>query len=198
MRTEKWVETRLWFTRFDQECYRRLLLTFIKPVIKELEKNGSIETFHFFFEPYLSFRILPTTEEKIDDVETAVKNHLKEISDFIDLKRAQEPFVDYLGEANDYGEDGWLITKKFFECCSRMAIGRVNPEFKKKKQFNEGKFVHCFLNQWGYNILREAFFHQGGSLERTVVWLSLQLESFDEKLKKIEERIAKLEAEKET
>lgn len=141
MKHEKWIETQLWFAKFDSRCYKKLLLSFVKPTVKSIE--GSIKTLHFLFEPGLHFlfRIQPSTEDKSAKVKKLVKKHLKEISDFIAAKPEQELFVNYFGEASDFGEDGWEIVKKVFEYGSRMAIAKLDPEFKKGSFKREKCFI---------------------------------------------------------
>ena len=40
---EKWIQTKILFSRFDENCFRRLITEFIKPIIEELKLNEIIE-----------------------------------------------------------------------------------------------------------------------------------------------------------
>jgi hypothetical protein len=172
MKTEKWVEIRLWFSRFDLTCYKRLLLSFIKPVIKELKNKQALKTFHFFFEPepHLLFRIELCTEDAASEIKKLVRNYRKSIEDFIDSSRENELFADYPGEAEDFGEDGWEIAKKVFECGSEMAIGKLDLDFRKGKKLQVGKLLHCLLNSLGYSFSDyEAIYHLRAFVSRMLI-----------------------------
>jgi len=73
---------------------------------------------------------------------------------------------EYIGEGTnkEYGEEGWKIAQKLFEYSSRSALhvasGKRDAEVEPKNLFDEGKFVHMILNSFGYDLLREAAFHQ--------------------------------------
>lgn len=143
---EQWMESRLWFSKFNAECFQRLVLKLIKPVLKDLEETNILETFHFLFEPgpHLLFRIKPNKTSDFEKVKNVVKGYLKEIQDFIVAKPENELFTVYQGEVKDFGEDVWEIAKKVFEMGSRMAVGQLDPEFKKQKKFDEGKILQLF------------------------------------------------------
>jgi hypothetical protein len=77
-------------------------------------------------------------------------------------------------ERGDYGE-GWELSTKIFEVGSRSAILSAEADtgdITLGAQFNEGKFVHLLLNQWGYSVDREAVFHFNGVAERLAVLYS--------------------------
>ena len=66
-------------------------------------------------------------------------------------------------EADGYG-DGWEVAQKLFEIGSRSAILKAEGDtgnVRLGEQYNEGKLVHTFLNQWGYTTDKEAEFHFG-------------------------------------
>jgi len=102
-------------------------------------------------------------------VKHVVKEHLSAIRDLLVVHPEEQQFTSYQEEAEDYGEDGWLIAKGVFEMGSPMAIAKVDPEFKRGRKFEEGKLLHCFLNSIGHTntgIMRngkfvpsEALFH---------------------------------------
>jgi len=66
-----------------------------------------------------------------------------------------------------------------------LSAGRLDS------QFNIGKLVHCFLNQAGLSTIGEAEFHIDRFIERSLMARGY----YDalERLKKIEEKLAKQE-----
>jgi len=168
---ESWVQTYLWFKKLDARCFERLLLEFVSPTIKELERGGIIKTFHFLFErdPDFFLRIEPNSTNELEKVKHVARKHLSAIHDLLVAHPEQQEFTSYSGEAEDYGEDGWVTAKKVFEMGSRMAIGQIDSAFRKGRKFEEGKILHCFLNSIGCGIsgisrndkfvTREAIFH---------------------------------------
>ncbi len=60
-------------------------------------------------------------------------------------------------EIGVFGEDGWEIAKKLFEYTSRAAV--YIKTGKAHNLFRETKFIHCLLNQCGYDSLKESAFH---------------------------------------
>jgi len=200
MSMEEWIEVELKLrSSFDYKCYERLLLDFIGPIIEELEENNELESFHFFFEPEmrLLLRIQLKESNLRDKVKDIVKKHLPTIGDFTYQKTDEELFRDYEGESKDFGEDGWKIAKKVFECGSRMAIAKFNSKFRKGKKFQEGKLLHCFLNSLGYStfgpekgITLEALFHLGQFIGRMLILSNKQMldQEAEEKIRDIFER----------
>lgn len=114
-------------------------------------------TIHFFFEQgYLEIRI---DSDEVDSIIDWIKENLK-----IDLEKII--VEDYFPEIERFGEEGWTIIEKLFEDCARAAIYIQNHGDKigegigeRGNQFREGKIIHCFLNQLGYDSLAEASFH---------------------------------------
>jgi len=179
--SEIWVETTVWIKDFDPERHRRLLLEFVKPIIQDLENKNLVETFHTLFEPGLRFllRIKPKAEDRVAEVRSTVKKYLPNIQDFLVQKTERDLFTEYRGEAEDFGEDGWTITKKVFEMGGRMAIANFDPNFKKGRKFHDEKLLHCFLNSIGHSIFirhirgkpvtSEALFHLNQFIGRILI-----------------------------
>lgn len=77
-------------------------------------------------------------------------------------------------EEQDYGQ-GWELALRIFELGSRSAILAAEGSAGATRlgsQFNEGKFVHLILNQWGYAIKQEVVFHFNSVVERLAVIFS--------------------------
>jgi len=179
--SETWVEATLRLAKFDREGHKRLVLDFVKPVIKSLEEKRVLQTFHFLFEsgPRLLLRMQPKTRDNVDEIKQTVNKHLTNIRDYMVKESVQDPFTSYTGEAADFGEDGWTITKKIFEMGSRMGIAKLDPESKNGRKFVEVKLLHCFLNSIGHSILAvkrqgkfvtsEAFFYLDSFIGRMLI-----------------------------
>jgi hypothetical protein len=178
---EYWVQTNLWFKKLDATCFQRLLLEFVRPTINELESQSIIKTFHFLFEPdpHFFLRIEPNSPNQSEKVRQVIKKFLPAIRDLLVAHPEEQEFTSYPGEAGDYGEDGWTITKKVFEMGSKMAIAQIDSASKKGRKFDEGKILHCFLNSIGYSVFaiskngkfvtREAMFHLKQFIARMLI-----------------------------
>jgi len=189
--TETWVVV-LIYPKNPQLRFN-VLLDFIRPTVEELEKQDLMITFHFFFEPEIHFRIRPKEENQVDQIEAIIKTNLSKIQGLIE----KADFSRYTGEEPDYGIEGWQLAQKYFEYCCRISLlnlevatGRKSPPSPQYvgNQFNVGKFVHCFLNQMGFDIKSEANFHHDRSIERSLMSLRIF-----QKLNEIESRLDKLE-----
>jgi len=182
--SETWLVTKIWF---KERNYEALLLNFVKPTVEELENAKFLETFHFFFEPspHFLFRVRVKDEETRIKIRPTIEKNLENAKDLIDKHNFDET---YTGEHTEYGIEGWKLAQKFFEDCCRIAITRIDNTIQKGLEFNEGKFIHCFLNQLGFNIPQEACFHFDRSVERALVGYGVI-----GKLKEIEDRLSALE-----
>jgi len=150
--TDSWLIVE---ANFPNLSPRSIIRDFVNPVIDEFE--NSLSTFHFFFEPHLLLRI------------KADRNFISEhIKPYVDRKLADlhvsNPSVridDSYTEEPDY-RDGWGVAQRIFEFGSRSAILGAESEEGRVQlgpQFNEGKFMHLLLNQWGYSRSQEAHLH---------------------------------------
>jgi hypothetical protein len=178
---ESWVQTNLWFKKLDATGFLRFLLDFVSPTIKEVESGGIIKTFHFLYEsnPTFLLRIEPNSSNELEKVKNIARKHLSAIRDLLVAHNEEEEFTSYSGEAEDYGEDGWVIAKKVFEMGSRTAIGKVDSTFRKGRKFEEAKMLHCFLNSIGFSafglsrddkfVTKEASFHLDQFIGRMLI-----------------------------
>ena len=142
-----------------------IMQKFVKPVIDHFDT--SLTTFHFFFEPHLLLRLKADEQLVTEKLRPTLKRRLSDMnatirSIGIDAQYTEEP---------DYG-DGWKLAQKFFEYGSRSAIARGDTGLTLGAQFNEFKFVHLLLNQWGYSIDKEALFHFKKVAERLAMHFS--------------------------
>jgi hypothetical protein len=184
----------------------RVLLDAVKPAVEALEAKKLIQTFHFLFEPNFEilFRVRLSEGASMKDVKANIDEKQKPIKG---LRFKIDPEEGYQGEGDptagwSFGTEGWLLEQKSLEHGSRITLlmrevgmgrkpisaGRVNS------LFNIGKIVHCFLNQAGLNTIEEAEFHIHAFIERSLMARGY----YDalERLKKVEEQMRQLSAEK--
>jgi hypothetical protein len=97
-----------------------MILSFIKPTLGNLEKEQTLETFHFLFEPgHLLFRARTLDEEKRQQAKSIVDKNLDSIKEAIDRIEFIE---DYTGEHDQFGIEGWQHVQKLLEYSSRISI----------------------------------------------------------------------------
>jgi hypothetical protein len=166
---EIWLVTEIYPK--DNNQIKKLVLDFIKPTVESLEIKHLIDTFHFFFEPQLLFRIRTADVDKRNEAKSVVNLNLAQLKDNIKKSEVKE---DYTGEHKDFGTEGWIYVQKLFEYASRISLLKMETLSGKKSyedcclngQFNDGKLVHCFLNAQGFNTFDEAAFHNRVNFER--------------------------------
>lgn len=140
----------------DHEIYK-----FLENLI-DWKKSFGYRTFHYFFEPGgLEVRIdSEHIEEFIDMIKSYLENNEDIKNRIIATGRSIENILtidDYKAESNSYGDEA-DIAEKLFEYGSLAAI-HIRTGKAKGELFRESKFIHCFLNQLGYDSLGEASFH---------------------------------------
>ena len=134
---------------------RSIIRNFVEPIVDKFQ--NSLSTFHFFFEPHLLLRIKAEDALIIQEIKPYIETTLKDLN-------ATNPSASVdasYSEESDYG-DGWEIAQEIFESGSRSAILKAESDVGNVKlglQFNEGKFMHLLLNQWGHSIRQEALIH---------------------------------------
>lgn len=154
------------------------LYSFLDKFIKYCDDYKYCETFHFFIEnchkidDCLELRIectdawsnqYPVTDSYSADFNTWLNQTFRNQEIKIDVLQGNKIKIDtdYKDEIGNFGKDGWEIAKKLFEYTSRAAVhiktGRA------QNLFRETKFIHCFLNQCGYDSLKESAFHSMAS-----------------------------------
>lgn len=121
-------------------------------------QNKDFRAFHFFVEDCNS--VDDCIEIRIDSKDTDEINSWTKDYFLLNDKQDVIKFLEYEPEIDNFGE-GWPIAEKIFEYCSRAAIHiRIG---KAINLFRETKFIHCFLNQLGYDSLEESAFHSMNS-----------------------------------
>lgn len=146
-----------------------------------LEKESLISTFHFLFEPNLEvlFRVHLKEDADLEKVKSIIFEKLKPIENLCSKIDHDE---NYHGEGEpdkewSFGTEGWVLTQKFLEYGSRITLLMREIKMERKppsagrldSQFNEGKLVHCFLNQTGRNTVEEAHFYMDAYFGRMLI-----------------------------
>ena len=149
----------------SHEGRQETIRNFVKPVIDMFQSN--LNTFHFFFEPKGLLLRLRSEERFVNDT---LKPYIEERLAALNMPNRSVRVEAGYSEQQDYGQ-GWEVALKIFEIGSRSAILQTDRT-QLGIQFNEGKFGHLLLNQWGYSIEEEAHFHFRALIERLVVIFS--------------------------
>jgi hypothetical protein len=162
-----WVRAIIPVSIFKDESQ---MYKFLDDFIKYCDDYRYCETFHFFIENCdkkidgcLELRMecsdryscqYPVCESRYSaDLASWLINQGDEFKPGVNIK------IDtaYRDETGVFGEDGWQIVKELFEYMSRAAVHIKTG--KAHNLFRETKFIHCFLNQCGYDSLKESAFH---------------------------------------
>lgn len=162
---DSWLIVEANFPNLDP---RSIIRDFVKPVIDKFESRTT--TFHFFFEPHLLLRM------KADKnfINQDIKPHIVQKLSKLNVVNPSVRIDDNYTEEPDYG-DGWEVAQKIFELGSRSAILKAESDVGNVSlgpQFNEGKFMHLLLNQWGHSVNQEAQVHLNVVGERLAVLYS--------------------------
>jgi len=150
--TDSWLIVE---ANFPDLSPRSIIRDFVKPVIDEC--GNSLSTFHFFFEPHLLLRMKADKNSLVERIKPYADRKLADLH----VSNPSVRIDDGYTEEPDY-RDGWEIAKRMFEFGSKAAILKAESEgghVQLGPQFNEGKFIHLLLNQWGHSRSQEAHFH---------------------------------------
>jgi len=207
-----WLETRIFV---DIDRMNDVLMSFVRPLVDMFDREGLIESFHFFEEnnsPHLLFRVLAEENKIVERIRPAIMQRLRELG-LVGMSRMSD-ICDYHGEHSSFGDKGWKIAYRFFEYGSRISLLKkdtlerlhatsdsralreilrlcmVPSENSQEGQFHENKFVHCFLNQMGLTrvvdgVFLEAMFH----LERFFERMAAVGKSLNEAQELLKERV---------
>jgi hypothetical protein len=177
--SDTWLIVEASFPNLDK---RDIILIFVKPIIEEFQND--IHTFHFFFEPYLLLRIKADENSTMEKIKPYVEEKLSKLNVTNQSVRMEPGYT----EEPDYGE-GWKIAQEIFELGSRSAILKAESDVGNVRlgsQFNEVKFMHLLLNEWGYSVDKEAHLHLKVVGERlAMVHLRFNIELVNQKLPRI-------------
>lgn len=134
--------------------------------------NDYLDAFHFFFENNEIGQVVEVRTRYKENCDGYVKSFIDNYFKNKETQKTSEiKYQDYNPEDGIYGMgDGWKIAEKLFEYCARVAIFiRTQKAGEGKAElFRESKFVHCFLNQLGYDSLGESSFHNYASQQMMI------------------------------
>lgn len=158
---EEWLEAHIFFANNQANNASSILQEVVKFLADDLDAKNIRKTYHFLFEPRIDgnpgfeilFRIESSESVSLNEIEEEVIAKIHQYSHLNDGYRITK---NYHGEADGFGQDGWELTKQFFEIGSKIAIGRLSPSFNKGDKFIPGKLIHCYLSQ---NSVNEEVFH---------------------------------------
>ena len=184
---EHWVEINLEGDVAEQDA---ILLDVLQPYVRRLEKKNALVTYHYFREPELRFRVrLKTAASRRREARA-----LARIAGSLSRKglisgwrfgKHGESGVEYSGEEDRYGKEGWKVAQDYFRDGADTALrllylkrrsrlenvlwakglgnpwegGDQNPWREKEEDplaFHWSRFVHLFSNQLGFDMEREV------------------------------------------
>lgn len=173
---EHWVESHLNLSpdQTRQDHIGRLLNLVIRPTVDR--HAASIKTFHLLTEPRtddqpgvrILFRVeLHETDSK-DRIADALRQALSQNEDLVDRYHLT---LDYPGEGEDYGADGWDLMKRLMQIGSEISLARLDPDADLRRKFVQGKLVHCYLNS---QMVDEEAFHLAQFVNRCVIQTAME------------------------
>jgi hypothetical protein len=137
----------------SREGRREAIREFVKPIMDRFQPN--LQTFHFFFEPNaLLLRLRADDRFVAETMRPYLEETLREMKM---STRSVQVEANYTEERDD--GRGWELALKISETGSRSAILSSEAQIGNimlDTQYNEGKFVPLFLNQFGYSIEEDA------------------------------------------
>jgi len=184
---EHWIEINLFARRRVQD---EILLDILKPHVERLQDKGVLVTWHFFREPEIRFRVrLGNANSKTKELQALAKlaNSLQKrrlISTW-HFGNHGEKGLNYVGEEDRYGRNGWKVAQDYFNQGSEIALrllalkkqnrlenllwakalgnpwegGKRNPWRERLKNplvYHWSRYVHLFTNQLGFGIKDEV------------------------------------------
>lgn len=184
---EHWVEINL---NADVAVQDGILLDVLRPYLTRLERAGELVTYHYFREPEIRFRVRVRSRE----VKARQALVLSRMADSLVKKRLAsewhfgnhgEKGVEYVGEEDRYGREGWKVAQDYFRNGSDTALrlldlkrrsrlesplwakglgnpwegGGRNPWREREDDplvYHWSRFVHLFSNQLGFDMEKEV------------------------------------------
>lgn len=145
---EHWIEINIDAEVSDQD---RILLDFLLPHVKELERKRELITWHYFREPEIRFRV------RVSDRSTKSREmpNLARIADSLvrrnlasgwHLGRHGEEGVAYEGEADRYGQSGWRVAQDYFMDGSETALALL--KLKRRSKLESPLWAKGLGNPW--------------------------------------------------
>jgi hypothetical protein len=125
---EHWAEVNLDVPGEDQD---RVLLDYLWPFAKRLDREGALVTFHYFREPEIRFRVRLRTRRRRDEEVKALAALARRLGGegllrewhFGDHGRKGRAYV---GEEDRYGKHGWKVAQQYFRRGSETALALIS------------------------------------------------------------------------
>jgi hypothetical protein len=120
---EHWIEINL---SADLEQQDAILLDYLQPYVRKLDRKGDLVSFHYFREPEIRFRIrLRNLKSKRKEKRALISLSKKLIeaglADKWHFGNHGEP-GEYVGEQDRYGDNGWRVAQVYFQQGSEIAL----------------------------------------------------------------------------
>lgn len=149
---------------FDTKLQVYEFLDLILSIFDKQKKSGRDKddelTFHYFFEGGIIEVRMKIYDALEREIIRFINEYFKGKEEFVSRNPIQ--FKEYVSENRpDQFGDQWYIVEKYLEYTARASIHiiRNNPS----NLFRETKLLHCFMNQLGYDTLRETAFYNFAS-----------------------------------
>lgn len=166
----KYLNVKIPTELFGKESNRNIFKLLNDFICQFCSNNNHARTFHYFFEnENYKNRLEIRIDSDYDKIQ--IKQWLRNFFGNIGIEEII--FEEFKPETdlNQYG-DAWIVAEKFFEISSRTSIIIKNES--PSNLFRETKFIHCFLNQLGYDSLGKASFHNWTSGQMLMKYLKNQ------------------------
>lgn len=170
---KKWIEVNIHISNSNQ--FRRTILSFVKPFVRNCKKKHHVDSWHFFVEkcpsngprpnePEIRLRFYAESTE-VDIIKNELDSRLKK------LARLQGPITfhhfgkhggpgKYRGEAGNWKKD-WSVVMKQFNYGSEYALLFLSKQsLHKPIGYHGQRYAHLLLNQL-------LIPHGGASITRT-------------------------------
>lgn len=158
-----WVEVNIHLRQYSLS--RMVLHEVIVPLVKKLQSDYPIDSWHFFFEPEIRLRFL-ADKNTIEQIKRELESKFSWWEKQVPTLFVKHVFgahgkagKTYKGEADYYG-GVWEEQYKAWEADANLALSLSSPlNSKKVIEFHAMRRSHLTLNQFGYTRLQEFFFH---------------------------------------
>jgi hypothetical protein len=188
---EHWVEINI---KAEVEAQDRILLDVLRPYVGRLEAKGELLNFHYFREPELRFRVrLRDAKSRKREMSSLARRAdglvRKKLASEWHFGNHGEEGVDYKGEEDRYGKNGWKVAQDYFRDGSETALRLLELRYRSKLEsplwarglgnpweggernpwrereddplvYHWSRLVHLFSNQLGFDMEREAMLCQ--------------------------------------
>lgn len=146
-----------------------MVTSFAVPVLKQFdEKKVRFRTFHFLHEPDgFCFRVAGDKSEVDRKIVCIIMEQLVAIANEVKEHR----FVDFNGEQDLYGPNGWKSMELLLQSASRIALVSEENSPERDEIWRTERMAHCLYNALGLDFDEEIRVGIQGIAERMAVVL---------------------------